>query len=153
MPNWCEGNLRIRGTVQQLAEFVKNAVDADDVTKYLLTDTKINVYLKNGATWLRGSERAFVMGSIEAYANSPKQKKSVALDYRSAWRVESNVLLDLAVKTGVDIRLYAYERGAEFNRNIEIIGGKMVKDETISFDDYRRCTRWISTMYRAAQLL
>ena len=29
MPNWCEGNLRIRGTVQQLAEFVKNAVDAE----------------------------------------------------------------------------------------------------------------------------
>lgn len=136
MPNWVEGNLRIRGTVKQIAEFVKNAIDADDVTKYLLTDTKINVYLKNGATWLRGSERAFVMGSIEAYANSPKQKKSVALDYRSAWKVESDVLLDLAVKSGVDIRLYAYERGAEFNRNIEIIGGEMVKDETISFDDY-----------------
>lgn len=136
MPNWCEGNLRIRGTIKQLAEFMKNAVDADDVTKYIETDTEIDIYLKDGATWLRGSQRAFVMGEIVAKAKSPAEKKAVALDYRSAWLVESDVLLNLAIKSGVDIRLNAYERGAEFNRNIEIIGGKLVKDETIKFDDY-----------------
>lgn len=136
MPNWCEGNLRIRGTIKQLAEFVKNAVDDEDVTKYVETDTSIDIYLKNGATYLRGSQRTFIMGEIFAEAKSPAEKKAVAFDFRSAWGLESDVLLDLAIKSGVDIRLYTYDRGAEINRNVEIIGGKMVKDETISFDDY-----------------
>lgn len=76
------------------------------------------------------------MGEIFAEAKSPAEKKAVAFDFRSAWRLESDVLLDLAIKSGVDIRLYAYDSGAEINRNVEIIGGKMIKDETISFDDY-----------------
>lgn len=136
MPNWCEGNLRIRGAVKQLAEFMKNAVEPDDVRKYIETDTKLDVYLQNGATWLIGSQRAFIMGEICVEATSSKEKVVTALHFRSAWDVDSEVLVNLAVKSGVDIKLYAYERGGEFNRDIQIIGGKVVKDETITFDDY-----------------
>lgn len=136
MPNWCEGNLRIRGTIKQIREFIKNAVDHDDVKKYVETDTELEIYLCNGATWIVGSHRAFIMGEIIVHAKSPKEKKSAAFEFRSAWNVDSKILLDLAVKSGVDIRLYAFERGMEFNRNIEIIGGKLLKDKTVEFDDY-----------------
>ena len=76
------------------------------------------------------------MGEICIKANSSREKKSAALAYRSAGDAEPAILLALARASGVDIKLYAFERGAQFNRNIEIIGGKLVKDETIKFDDY-----------------
>lgn len=76
------------------------------------------------------------MGEICVEATSSKEKVVTALHFRSAWDVDSEVLVNLAVKSGVDIKLYAYERGGEFNRDIQIIGGKVVKDETITFDDY-----------------
>ena len=35
-----------------------------------------------------------------------------------------------------DLKLYAFERGMEFNRDIEILNGVLVKDKTITFDNY-----------------
>ncbi len=136
MSNWCEGNLRIRGTVKQIREFMRLAVDLDAIKKYIETDTSLDIYLKRGATWIIGSQRAFIMGEICITANSPREKKSAALAYMSASNAEPAILLALARESGVDIKLYAFERGQQFNRNIEIIGGKLVKDETIEFDDY-----------------
>lgn len=136
MPNWCEGNLRIRGTIKQIREFMHLAVDVDDIKRYIESDIALDIYLKRGATWILGSQRAFIMGEICIKANSSREKKSAALAYRSAGNAEPAILLALARASGVDIKLYAFERGSQFNRNIEIIGGKLVKDETIKFDDY-----------------
>lgn len=136
MANWCEGDLRIRGTVKQIREFMRLAVDADDIKKYIETDTQLNVYLKKVSTHIMGSQATFVMGEICITANRPSERKSAALAYSARGDVEANILLALARESGVDIKLYAFERGQQFNRNIEIIGGKLVKDETIEFDDY-----------------
>ena len=98
MPNWVEGNLRIRGTMKQLAEFVKNAVDDEDVTKYVETDTSIDIYLKNGATYLRGSQRTFIMGEIFAEAKSPAEKKEQ--EYKSLRNIDESFKKAIIVKNG-----------------------------------------------------
>lgn len=36
----------------------------------------------------------------------------------------------------MDIRLYGFERGMEFNQEVIIENGEIVKDEEIKFDDY-----------------
>lgn len=43
---------------------------------------------------------------------------------------------NLVKKYGVDMRIHAFERGMQFNQIIEIIDGKITKNEEITFDDY-----------------
>ena len=39
--------------------------------------------------------------------------------------------------TNVDFRVYGYEMGLEFNREIEIVEGRLVTNRRIKFKDYR----------------
>lgn len=135
MPNWCEGQLRIRGTVRQISAFVKAAFDERQYRVSVDTPTNIDVTLEKNA-WIKGSRRAFCEGYIVVDAQSENDKHTVAIDFRQAWDIESDTLLKLAKKTRVDMRLYAFEQGMEFNRDIEIINGELTKDEDITFDNY-----------------
>ena len=36
-----------------------------------------------------------------------------------------------------DIKIYAFEAGMEFNQDIEIIKGKIIKDKEIKFENYQ----------------
>lgn len=35
------------------------------------------------------------------------------------------------------MKIYGFEKGMQFNRNVEIINGEILKDEEINFDDYK----------------
>ena len=43
MTNWCEGNLRIRGTIKQIREFMRLAVDVDDIKRYIESDIALDI--------------------------------------------------------------------------------------------------------------
>lgn len=45
-------------------------------------------------------------------------------------------LLNSCKQYNVDMRIHAFERGMQFNQIIEIIDGKITKDEEVEFDDY-----------------
>lgn len=135
MPNWCEGQLKIKGTIRQISAFVKAAFDERQYEINIDTPTNIDITLEKNA-WIKGSRRAFCDGYVVVDTQSETEKRVAVLDFRQAWDVESDTLLKLAKKTHVDIRLYAFEQGMEFNRNIEIINGELTKDEDITFDNY-----------------
>ena len=136
MPNWCEGTLKIRGTAKQMLDFVKTAFEKGD---YFFgennSDTYVFVALKD-CSWVKGSHRAFCSGAIAISVANADDKDIAVLNFQQAWDVQSEVLLKLAQQTGVDLKLYAFERGMEFNRDIEILNGVLVKDNTITFDNY-----------------
>lgn len=135
MPNWCEGTLKIRGTVKQLRNFVETAFEKGDYFFGESSDTYIFVNLKD-YSWLKGSHRAFCSGDFEVSVANADDKDIVVLDFRQAWNVNAEPFVELARKANVDIKIYAFERGLEFNRDIEIINGELIKNETIEFDDY-----------------
>lgn len=135
MPNWCEGTLKIRGTAKRVLAFVKTAFEAGE---YMIGDNNglcLFVSLKDNA-WLKGSKRAFCSGYIEIETASANGKGVAAVHFMQAWNIRTEDLLRLAQETGVDLKIYAFEQGVQFNRDIEIVDGKVVKDEHITFDNY-----------------
>ena len=34
------------------------------------------------------------------------------------------------------MKIYGFEKGMQFNRDVEIVDGEILKDEEINFDDY-----------------
>lgn len=72
--------------------------------------------------------------SLEEAEDVPIQ--TIALDVEFAWAIRSDELLKVCQKYHVDMRIYAFERGMEFNLEIEIINGKITKDSYFAFQDY-----------------
>ncbi len=135
MPNWCEGTLKIRGTAKQVLAFVKTAFEAGEYMIEHSNDLYLFVALKNNA-WLKGSKRAFCSGYIEIGTASEDEKDVAAINFMQAWNIRTEDLLRLAQETGVDLKIYAFEQGVQFNRDIEIVDGEVIKDDVIKFDNY-----------------
>lgn len=45
-------------------------------------------------------------------------------------------MLKISKKYNIDLKIYAFERGMEFNLDIEVSKGKVIKSEVIKFDNY-----------------
>lgn len=85
MPNWCEGSLKVRGTISQLREFVLNGlcpVDwrGDHLPEVKLEDPESDTSILSdgrveGALWIKGTCRHFCKPYfIEVYAETPEEK-------------------------------------------------------------------------------
>lgn len=60
----------------------------------------------------------------------------VAIDFKAAWRIEVETLSEISKKYNIDFKIYAFEMGMEFNQDIEIIKGQIIKNEEITFNNY-----------------
>lgn len=144
MPNWCEGTLKVRGKTKDLKKFILEGLkpvgflgemleplkpDADN-EGYFEISSKETVHIEN-------TYRGFV-DDLYAYLDGDEEDIDIiCLESRFAWGITATELQETCIKYHVDMKIYAFERGMEFNRDIEIVDGQIIKDEHIEFDDYR----------------
>lgn len=57
-------------------------------------------------------------------------------DFKSAWDINTDHLRIISRLYDIDFKIYAFEGGMQFNKDIEIIKGKIIKDEEIRFNNY-----------------
>ena len=140
MPNWCEGKLKVRGTVENIKKFCsENLLSVDKEGNYVINfwfnslgsiDDKRQCYIK-------GTRRGFV---DRCYCELADYKKDdiviLFIDARFAWGISADELLEICKKYSVDMKIYAFERGMEYNQDIEIVNGEIIKDDEIHFEDY-----------------
>ena len=123
MANWCAGTLRVRGKKKDLQNFLVKGLKPCDFAKSehakLELDEYGNVYC-NETCWIEGTSRGLIHN----------------LDVEFAWAISSEELLKVCQNYHIDMRIYAFEKGMEFNLEIEIINGKITKDSYFSFQDY-----------------
>lgn len=140
MANWCAGTLRVRGKKKDLQNFLVKGLKPCDFAKSehakLELDEYGNIYC-NRSCYIKGTNRGFVK-SLDVYLEDYEDDSihAIALDVEFAWDISSEELLELCKKYHVDMRIYAFERGMEFNLEIEIIDGKITKDSYLAFKDY-----------------
>lgn len=156
MPNWCEGKLKVRGKKENIMKWISECVavweldvekgkplyDAliyrEDVNGVSFTcdDDEIHVSVKRDAH-IAGTRRNFV----EKYENdfllgAEDGKDIIILPVKAAWALESEPYEEMSKKYGLDFRFYGYERGMEFNQEIEVVDGETTIDREIQYDDY-----------------
>ncbi len=151
MPNWCEGNIRLRGTKECIKSFFENELyftmhEAEvpvvveesfgDLTVSRGKDYHAKAY---DSFRIKNAERTFIKGSsFEVYAGvEPGEVATACVEgFRAAWNIEADPYIEKAKRYGVDIKIYAIESGSHFVRTIEIIRGELKKDETMRFGDW-----------------
>ena len=153
MPNWCEGSLKVRGTTQDLRNFLVNVLEPvnflggkKEPLKVYLDDrgTELTVKthdgnpdLRNTSLWIRGTRRLFCEPQyIELYVDDDKTPAVLVLPFRAAWCVDPEPLCRLSKEFNVDIRVFGVESGMQFCQDIEILGGEINKNEEIKYDDW-----------------
>ena len=139
MPNWCRGTLRVRGKVEDLRRFVLEGLTPVDYFGNLREKLQFNNYDEcecEGRCHIENTHRGFVNNLRVDLAYDEKDITVIPLDCEFAWDISATELQQTCIKYNVDMRIYAFERGMQFNRDIEIIDGQVIKDNDITFDDY-----------------
>lgn len=149
MPNWCEGQLKIRGSRENIVSFLENKLISVDVLGNELKH-KFHKEINGGileeiysetteshySFWIKNTKRAFINGSIECYFYKEDETQIVSLDFVQAWSIKVEELVDISQKYNIDFKIYGFEGGMEFNQDVEIISGVIMKDERIEFNNY-----------------
>lgn len=153
MPNWAEGTLKIRGTRADIKNFLENGLDAiDTVAAIQIFIGKNNNHEPNKieirqddwemtlkapeGLYIKGTRRAFFEGPIQWYFDD-KHKEVLTIDsFKQAWGVDAEQFAQISKTYNLDIRIYVFERGMEFNQEVEVIKGEVTKNQEIQFNDY-----------------
>jgi hypothetical protein len=138
MPNWCEGTLKVRGKTKDLKRFILEGLQPvtflGDRCEPLKPDENYgwNVSAK-GTLYIENTYRGFVENLDVYLDNDDEDTDIICLDSKFAWGISPTELQKTCIKYHVDMKIYAFECGMEFNRDIEIVDGEIVKDEEITF--------------------
>ena len=127
MPNWCKGSLKVRGTKASLKTFILEGLHPVGFLGEEREKLSLNEYgdiYSEETCWIENTRRGFVEGVV-------------VFDSKFAWGINASELLETCIKYHVDMKIHAFEMGMEFNQVIEIIDGKIVKDEELHFKDYQ----------------
>ena len=139
MPNWCVGTLKVRGEKTNLERFVFEGLKPvgvlGDAKEPLKRDEWGDIHTKE-TCWIEGTRRGFVRG-LELYLSEIEDDGIIALDAKFAWCIDVEGLRKACQKYNVDMRMYAFEQGMQFNQEVEIINGEITMDNEITFDDYK----------------
>lgn len=88
--------------------------------------------------WCEGSLKVRgTKASLKTFILEDDEILVVVFDSKFAWGINASELLETCIKYHVDMKIHAFEMGMEFNQVIEIIDGKIVKDEELHFKDYQ----------------
>ena len=150
MPNWCSGWMKIRGKKQDILDFFKNEVAIFTYEKVFNRTTSEAVFendkykfayslkkLKNQEWYLRNSCRFFFEDKEIYFEDDEQEIFYLNLEIKQAWCIDVNELLIGHSKNyNIDFNIYASEKGMQFEQYITIIDGKVIRDDTIKYDDF-----------------
>ena len=141
MANWCEGNLKVRGTKENMTKFILEGLHPVGLLGEEHPKLSLNEYgdiYSNERCWIENTRRGFVKG-VEVYLSEYGDNEIfiAVFDSKFAWGISANELLKTCKKYHVDMKIHGFERGMEFNQVIEIVDGKILKDEELQFEDYQ----------------
>jgi hypothetical protein len=140
MPNWCAGTLKVRGKIEDLKKFVLEGLQPvgflGDDKPALELDHLGNCSYK-GICWIENTNRGFVDNPEIYFCDYEREDEPqvICLDASFAWAIDAEQLQKTCIKYNVDMKIYAFEGGMEFNQDIEIVNGEVLCDKEITFKD------------------
>lgn len=154
MSNWCRGNLKVKGKKENIIRFLKEGTfllqgfwEPKEVIPEIIINDYNEIEIKNidkekqiDCLYIKGTRRHFIdpiENEIFIYDVNEEESIICLENFKSAWTIDTNDLSEISKKYNIDFKIYAFECGMEFNLDIEIIKGKIIKDEEIQFKNYQ----------------
>lgn len=140
MPNWCCGDLKIRGHIDDVHKLLDHLI----YKKGKVIRDNDSIELQEVSGHLKDTHRCFVDGvsyTQDFYAKDDG-RIIVIIPTEHAWCPRVEHFKELSQKFNVDFRFYGYEMGQQFNCEFEILKGELTLEKFIKFYDYQwECPR------------
>lgn len=150
MPNWCEGVLKVRGTKQNVVNYLQELLEVPFYGLNKVSESgiifsedwgEISFEIKNrDYFYLKNTRRAFIDTNkfdFYWYGDDPEEVGVASIPYfKQAWGIIADNYTDLSKKHNVDLKIFGYEQGMEFTQELEIHKGVVIKYADYTFDDY-----------------
>ena len=112
--------------------------------KFIIPNVEINdeLHIKNlrdnKSIYIKDTFRNFLKPDCENIYTHIKDDDEIVVIvlFKSAWSIDAERLSKISLKYNIDFKIYAFEMGMEFNQDVEIIKGKIIKDEEITYTNY-----------------
>lgn len=148
MPNWCEGELKVRGKKNDIIRFMEEGIQpmtpiAESLEKIKFTRGKSSTYVMSTCKrkyLIIEAGRAFIDNFMIEFENLESDETDIhveAFPARFAWNISAEKLLDVAKKYNIDIKILGFECLTQFNQLVEIVDKKTIKNETITYENYK----------------
>lgn len=131
MPNWAQGSMRVRGEYEQVKKFIKEGIEYN---------ARYNLH------YIKGTTRGFIQYehcSMEDYLimieedENIEEAVTIPFDVKFAWDCNARQIQLISIKYNVDIRLTLFEKLNQFSREVSVISGEIMEDNTITYGDYK----------------
>lgn len=123
------GGMLIRAKKSNLKQFLVNACNFTE-----LNDSSI-IPLKNHWYRVDGAKRAFIM-PVKTYDLTSTEDNIIALFlYKQAYDIHIDRLVTFSQRYHVDFRLFTGDDGTILCRNVEVVDGKVIKNEFLLPED------------------
>ena len=147
MPNWCTGDLKVRGKKEDIVKFLKkelfvlggNILNREyKEPEVVVGEYSIEVPSSNDGLWFRNLNRTGFNQPIDLYFDEDDGEiLTLNLgEIQSAWGTDTKGLTKISKKYNLDFKIYAYEKGMQFNIDYEVHKGEVIKNDEITYDDY-----------------
>ncbi len=151
MPNWIQGSLKARGSLDDVKRFLSEGVEALHYSEIQMIDNgfKLEEY-DNGYfevsyeipsdAWLyfADSSRAFPdeTNGIILIVDEDTKIATVHILIRQAWGFDYDYWADISKKYNIELKLYGVECGMQFTDDLEIKNGEITKSDGKSYKKY-----------------
>lgn len=153
MANWCEGNIRFRGTKENIKKFIENEIvyvvlrenDTEEVKPQIEeSEYEIVLYPPEGemrdSFYFRNTWRNFIFaGSVEIYWPDAEEDEEIVVvldDFNSAWGFHEQGWAEHAKKYNIDIRMFGIEQGMQFSQTMTATRDGNIVNNLEHYDDW-----------------
>lgn len=155
MPNWCEGNIRVRGTYIKIVKFFRENLKAlkydkkgtiQDIPVTVREDSDYYTVIRKpdddcqDEFWINGTNRQFINAKeIELIDDSDDEFQEIVIcidGFKGAWSIDLEHFGPMAEKYGVDIKIFGFERGIQFAELAEFRRDGTVYEKTVRYNDW-----------------
>lgn len=128
MPNWCRGNLVVRGTKDNVKRFLLENLKEDDL-EILEDDKKLTIRSKE-LIFIDGTTRNFIADDIEFnFASEENIKECTMNEFMAAWSIAPEPYTQMSREYEVDIEVCGAEMFRGFTQEIKIQKGEIIIDK------------------------
>ena len=138
MPNWAEGTIKVRGTKNQIIDYLKNVFEGSDFwgndMKIEITSDDNSIIIRGldeltnpktagpiipqnpqfHAFYFKGANRAFTESENNILAfgffEDAEAIEIIEMPFKQAWSVEADEFVKLSKKYCVDLKIFVFER-------------------------------------------
>lgn len=148
MRNWVEGKLKIRGDKKDIKRFLeeeleeviyKNKSSKNKVKAKKFKYNNFRIEATNVMSVFKFTDTRNYLSETKISTfgcGESKGKDVLVVGFEAANLIDTKFFINMSEKYNLDFKIYGFEQGREFNQDVEVVAGKIIKDEVIEFDDY-----------------